>query len=123
MMTLLSTVTRNQFPPIYKDGALNLKAVATYLGLSKRDLGDLSQIQTDSVRFDERMPEHLKVFLTKLAAAIDHVAEAYENDAVKVKTWFLTMNPVFDRKTPLEVILYDRVDTVLAALIAAKDNK
>src|SRR6476620_9295076 len=81
--------------------------IVGFLDLKKRDVASATKLPEGSVRYDLRMPDALRDWLTELATALNLVAEFFK-DATKTNLWFKTPNPMLGNIPPIEMIRMGR---------------
>jgi len=103
---------RNIFSTVPKQDYLgliqNLANVPKFLELEKDDISKAANIPKSTVRYDERMPADLKVFLSEIAIVCELVAGYFDGDVEKTALWFKIENPVLGGISPRDMIRYGR---------------
>lgn len=122
MSEVFASVTGYKFPPIYDDSEVNVRAVVAFLDLRRDHVASALGISVESVRYDERMSTAIRDFILKCAAAIDHVAQYFSDQPIKIKTWFFTRNPMLGGMSAVGLIKLGRIDQLLQFIIDAKSG-
>lgn len=99
--------------------AFDAKKAATFLSLKKEDVGRISSVATSSVRYDDNIPEQVRVRLEEIAATINLVAKQFAGDPEKTASWFKARNPLLGDVSPRDMIRLGRYDRLRRFIIQA----
>lgn len=99
------------------------KKAATFLSLKKADVGRIAAVATTSVRYDQHIPEPVKVRLEEIAGTINLVAKQFNGDEQKTVTWFKATNPLLGDVSPRDMIRLGRYDRLRRFIIQAMIEK
>lgn len=79
-----------------------------FLAFTKEDVSSAADTPLGNVRFDQRMPEELKRYLTEVAAVCENVANFFDGDIIKTSMWFQSSNPLLGNISPRDMIRLGR---------------
>lgn len=121
---ILDTVHRRDPLHIWADdsGEPDYRRVLDLLNLSKGDVSKVSGVAKASVRFDDRMPEPVRLRLDEICNVAALVAEFFEGDLRKTALWFRTPNPMFGKLSPRDMIRLGRYQKLLAYILEARNE-
>ena len=97
----------------------NAKEVQNFLGLKKDDVSRLASVSPKSVRFDDAMPEPVRVRLEEIAITINMVAKVFGGDVDKTVAWFRARNPLLGDISPRDMIRLGRFERLRKYIINA----
>jgi hypothetical protein len=95
------------------------KKAAQFLSLKKSDVGRISAVSETSVRYDNHIPEQVRVRLEEIAATINLVAKQFDGDAAKTASWFKARNPLLGDVSPRDMIRLGRYERLRRFIIQA----
>lgn len=95
------------------------KKAAQFLSLKKSDIGRISAVSETSVRYDNHIPEQVRVSLEETAATINLVAKQFDGDATKTASWFKARNPLLGDVSPRDMIRLGRLERLRLFIIQA----
>lgn len=102
-------------------GDLKIDEVGEFLSISRSELASAFGLSADKLR-PERMSSLTKERIKELAAALEYVAETFDNDINKAKHWINSPNLNFGGSSPKNVILKGRANKVIKFIVSAKEG-
>ena len=103
---------RDIFSNVPKQEYLNLidnpMNVPKFLGLEKEDVSKAANTPKSSIRYDDRMPNDLKIFFNEIAIVCELVATYFNGDIKKTALWFKIENPALGGISPRDMIRFGR---------------
>ena len=72
-----------------------------------------------TVRYDDCVPEQVRVRLEEIAATINLVAKQFDGDAAKTASWFKARNPLLGDVSPRDMIRLGRYERLRRFIIQA----
>lgn len=99
--------------------AFDAKKAAEFLSLKKADVGRIAAVAKSSVRYDDHIPEQVRVRLEEIAATINLVAKQFNGDAEKTVSWFKARNPLLGDVSPRDMIRLGRYERLRRFIIQA----
>lgn len=120
---LFDTVPKRDPLLLFKQGEVEAKKVAVFLDLSAEDMAVVAKIPKDSVRYDQKMPNEMKLRLTEIAAVCDRVADFFNGDVAKTSLWFQLRNPLLGNLAPKDMIRFGRFDKLMDFINAGLAGK
>ena len=123
----MSGLSRDIFSNIPKKDYLSLFAkreayphkVVDFVGFKKEEVSQATGVPSNSIRYDDRMPQILKDRLRELATLFNLVAQFFEGDAEKTALWFKTPNPILGNISPRDMIRFGRYKKLLKFILNA----
>lgn len=103
--------------------AFDARKAAQFLSLKKADIGRIASVAESSVRFDDDIPQQVKLRLEEIAATINLVAMQFNGDAEKTVTWFRARNPLLGDASPRDMIRLGRYDRLRRFIIQAMTSQ
>lgn len=100
-------------------GEARAPKVIEFVGFKKEDVSKATGVPSNSIRYDERMPQILKDRLREWANLLNLVAQFFEGDASKTALWFKTSNPMLGNITPRDMIRFGRSQKLLKFILNA----
>lgn len=103
------------------DGQFIPKNVVEFLDLKNDEVAKAANVSEASVRYDERMPEDLKIRILEIGNICQLVAREFKGDRVRTATWFKVSNPYLGNISPRDMIRlgrYKKLYKILQNLIA-----
>ena len=95
------------------------KKAATFLNLKNADVGRIASVAPTSVRYDDNIPEQVRVRLEEIAATINLVAKQFNGDSEKTVAWFQARNPLLGDVSPRDMIRLGRYERLRRFIIQA----
>lgn len=105
----------------FADQILNPKRVVDFLNLETEDVAKIAGIAKASVRWDEKIPQELRIRLEAIANICLLVADHFKGDAVRTAVWFKTKNPMLGDITPRDMVRFGRHEKLLKFVLAAHE--
>lgn len=99
--------------------AFDAKKAAEFLSLKRADVGRIAAVAKSSVRYDDHIPEQVRVRLEEIAATINLVAKQFNGDAEKTVSWFKARNPLLGDVSPRDMIRLGRYERLRRFIIQA----
>ncbi len=109
---IFNSIPKNDYMHFFVGNKLNAKKIVEALHYKKEDIAVAANVPVNSVRYDNKMPEDLKIRLTEWATALNLVAEFF-NDPEKAVLWFTIPNPMLGDITPRDMIRVGRFKKLL----------
>jgi hypothetical protein len=103
--------------------SFDAKKAALFLSLRKADVGRIASVSESSVRYDDHIPEQVKIRLEEIAATINLVAKQFNGDSDKTGTWFKARNPLLGDISPREMIRLGRYERLRRFIIHAMSGQ
>jgi hypothetical protein len=99
--------------------SFDAKKAAQFLTLKKADVGRIASVSQSSVRYDEHIPESVRLRLEEIAMTINWVAKQFDGDAEKTVAWFHARNPLLGDVSPRDMIRLGRFERLRKFIIQA----
>ena len=112
-MALQSEASKNIFNMpkdtfhFFDDGTVNGREVVNFLGLKKKEVAAATNVNQQSIRYDNKIPAELKERLIEWAIAIN-LAGSYFQDRDKTILWLQTPNELLGDLSPRDMIRLGR---------------
>lgn len=103
--------------------AFDAKKTAQFLALKKADVGRIAAVAEASVRWDNNIPESVRVRMEEIASTINLVAKQFAGDPEKTAAWFRARNPLLGDISPRDMIRLGRYDRLRRFIIQAMTNQ
>lgn len=103
--------------------AFDAKKTAQFLSLKKADVGRIAEVAESSVRWDENIPEAVRIRMEEIASTINLVAKQFNGDPQKTVAWFQARNPLLGDISPRDMIRLGRYDRLRRFIIQAMTNQ
>lgn len=103
--------------------AFDAKKTAQFLSLKKADVGRIASVAATSVRWDDNIPDAVRVRLEEIASTINLVAKQFAGDPEKTAAWFRARNPLLGDISPRDMIRLGRYDRLRRFIIQAMTNQ
>ena len=103
--------------------SFDAKKAAQFLSLKKADVGRIASVAESSVRWDENIPEAVRLRLEEIASTINLVAKQFNGDPEKTVSWFQARNPLLGDVSPRDMIRLGRYDRLRRFIIQAMTNQ
>lgn len=116
---IFSNIPKKDYLSLLDKGDARASKVIDFVGFKKDDVAKASGVPSNSVRYDDRMPQILKDRLREWANLFNLVAQFFEGDAVKTALWFKTPNPILGNISPRDMIRFGRYQKLLKFIINA----
>jgi uncharacterized protein (DUF2384 family) len=110
---IFSNIPKKDYLSLLDKGEARASKVIEFVDFRKDDVAKAVGVPSNSVRYDERMPQILKDRLREWANLFNLVAQFFEGDAIKTALWFKTTNPMLGDITPRDMIRYGRYQKLL----------
>ncbi|MFI5343589.1 MAG: hypothetical protein ACHQUC_05140 [Chlamydiales bacterium] len=121
---IFSNIPNRDYLSLFKKGEARAPEVVDFVGFRKDDIAKATGIPSNSIRYDERMPQILKDRLREWANLFNLVAQFFEGDATKTALWFKTSNPMLGNISPRDMIRFGRYKKLLNYILnALSENK
>lgn len=120
---VFDTVPAKRNLDFYEKNHVDPKKVTDFLDLTKEEISGATGVPKGSVRFDARIPEELKRYITELAVACEKVAEVYGGDVIKTGMWFQTRNPLLGNISPRDMIRLGRFSKLMRFIQNARTGE
>ena len=78
-----------------------------------------SVTKRSTVRYDDCVPEQVRVRLEEIAAIINLVAQQFDGDAAKTAVWFNARNPLLGDASPCDMIRLGRYQRLRSFIMQA----
>ena len=75
--------------------------------------------ERSAVRYDDCVPEQVRVRLEEIAAIINLVAQQFDGDAAKTAVWFNARNPLLGDASPCDMIRLGRYQRLRSFIMQA----
>ena len=116
-----SSTLKNYLKLFDSFGDLDIDATAEFLEASRKELAEAFGYTAEQLR-PTRLSGLAKERISKLAGALEFVAEVFDGNLEKTKFWIKTPNPNFGGASPRELIIRGRYHKVLQFILAARDE-
>lgn len=103
--------------------AFDAKKTAQFLSLKKADVGRIASVAATSVRWDDNIPDAVRVRLEEIASTINLVAKQFSGDPEKTAAWFRARNPLLGDISPRDMIRLGKYDRLRRFIIQAMTNQ
>lgn len=103
--------------------AFDARKAASFLSLKKADVGRIAAVAEASVRYDDHIPEAVRVRMEEIASTINLVAKQFSGDREKTAAWFQARNPLLGDISPRDMIRLGRYDRLRRFIIQAMTNQ
>jgi hypothetical protein len=121
---IFSNIPKEDYLALLQKGEARAPKVIEFVGFKKDDVAKATGLPTNSIRYDQRMPQILKDRLREWANLFNLVAQFFEGDAVKTALWFKTSNPLLGNIAPRDMIRFGRYHKLLKFILnALSENK
>jgi len=120
---VFETVPLRRNLDFYEKNHVSPKKVTDFLELTKDEISGATGVPKGSIRFDDRIPEELKRYITELAVACEKVAEVFGGDAIKTVMWFQTRNPLLGNISPRDMIRLGRFSKLMRFIQNARTGQ
>jgi hypothetical protein len=119
---LFDTVPKDKILSFLYEGAdageINVKELVDFLGLDRAEVATIcGDMNIDSVRFDNRMPQQIRNKFIEIANLCELVAKNFSGDPTKTQTWFMVKNPLLEDCSPIELIKDGKLDIVYTSIL------
>ena len=119
---LFHSIARVNALKLFRAGRPDGERIVEFLDLAKRDVARAAKVPKESVRYDLRMPEVLRVWFETIGACIELVNSHFD-DSDRTLLWFKTPNPLLGDVKPIDFVKMGRVRKLLAIIQSAlSDN-
>jgi antitoxin Xre/MbcA/ParS-like protein len=98
---------------LFAKGEAYPSKVVHFVDLKKEEVARATGVPSNSIRYDERMPQVLKDRLREIATLLNLVAQFFEGDQEKTLLWFKTPNPMLGNISPRDMIRFGRYKKLL----------
>jgi hypothetical protein len=105
---IFDTVPEKRYLDLYEEEAIQPQKVVKFLAFTKADVASAADTPIGNVRYDQRIPEELKRYLTEVAVVCENVANFFGGDTIKTSMWFQTSNPLLGNISPRDMIRLGR---------------
>lgn len=119
---LFGNVARKDHLHVSNEGRMDYKKVASFLGLTKKDLSRIADVGASSVRFDEKIPAGLAKRLNEVANIANLVADVFAGDAEKTALWFQTPNFMLGDISPRDMLRMGRYKRLLKFIQQSREE-
>jgi hypothetical protein len=102
-----------------EEGNVKIQETQDFLEITRLELAELFGLTSDQLRPD-RMGPKTKEKIAELAGALEFVAESFDGDTKKAKTWFKMPNLNFGGASPRELILRGKKNKVLQFILSSR---
>lgn len=105
---VFSNIAKKDYLSLFDKGEARAPKVVDFLGFKKEEVAQATGVSTNSIRYDERMPQILKDRLREFATLLNLVAQFFEGDVEKTTLWFKIPNPILGNISPRDMIRFGR---------------
>lgn len=105
---IFSNIPQKDYLSLFNKGEAKSSKVIDFIDFKKDDVAKATGVPSNSVRYDERMPQILKDRLREWATLLNLVAQFFEGDVEKTALWFKTPNPMLGDISPRDMIRFGR---------------
>lgn len=116
---IFSNIPKKDYLSLFVKGEASPTHVVGFIGFKKEDVAQATGVPSNSIRYDERMPQVLKDRLRELATLFNLVAQFFDGDAEKTALWFKTPNPILGNVSPRDMIRFGRYKKLLKFILNA----
>jgi uncharacterized protein (DUF2384 family) len=116
---IFSNIPKKDYLSLFDKGEARAPKVVDFVGFKKEEIAQATGVPSNSIRYDERMPQILKDRLRELATLFNLVAQFFDGDAEKTALWFKTPNPMLGDISPRDMIRSGRYKKLLKFIINA----
>lgn len=116
---IFSNIPKKDYLSLLDKGEARASKVIEFVDFRKDDVAKAAGVPSNSVRYDERMPQILKDRLREWANLLNLVAQFFEGDAIKTALWFKTTNPILGDISPRDMIRFGRYHKLLKFILNA----
>lgn len=116
---IFSNIPKEDYLSLLERGEARAPKVIKFVGFKKGDMAKATGVPTNSIRYDEKMPQILKDRLREWANLLNLVAQFFEGDAIKTALWFKTPNPILGNISPRDMIRFGRYQKLLKFILNA----
>ena len=122
-MGLFSTVPKTDFLKFLymEDGSVDARLLSEFLNLTRADLAAMFGVNADSIRFDGRLSFEMKEKMIELANLCEMVAQNFQGNVLKTKTWFIISNPHLNNRKPLDLIKTGNNEELVATILSSSN--
>jgi hypothetical protein len=99
-----------------EEGTINAKVLVEFLELDRADVANICDINLESVRYDQKMPQQIRIKFIEIANLCELVAENFGGDQIKTRTWFLVKNPLLGDSSPIDLIKNGQIDKLYSSI-------
>jgi hypothetical protein len=99
------------------------RKAAEFLSLKNADVGRIASVATSAVRWDDNMPEPVRLRMEEIASTINLVARQFAGDRDKTFAWFTARNPLLGDISPRDMIRLGRFDRLRRFIVQAMTNQ
>lgn len=94
------------------------KGVVDFLGLTKKDIANATNLKLSTIRYDDKIPKELVQWRLEVATICELVAEFFEADKNKTSLWFNLPNPALGGISPKEMIRIGQHEKLRKAIVS-----
>lgn len=116
---IFSNIPNKDYLSLLNKGEARPSKVIEFVEFKKDDIAKATGVPSNSIRYDERMPQILRDRLREWANLLNLVAQFFEGDAVKTALWFKTSNPILGNISPRDMIRFGRYQKLLKFILNA----
>lgn len=116
---IFSNIPEKDYLSLFDKGETRASKVIEFVKFKKEDVAKATGLPSNSIRYDNRMPQILKDRLREWAILFNLVAQFFNGDAVKTVLWFHTLNPMLGNISPRDMIRYGRYQKLLKFILNA----
>lgn len=116
---IFSNIAKKDYLSLLDKGEARAPKVIEFVGFKKDDVAKATGVSSNSIRYDDRMPQILKDRLREWANLFNLVAQFFEGDAIKTAFWFKTPNPILGNISPRDMIRFGRYQKLLKFILSA----
>lgn len=103
--------------------SFDAQKAAQFLSLKKADVGRIAAVSASSVRWDENIPEAVRIRMEEIASTINLVAKQFNGDEEKTFAWFQARNPLLGDISPRDMIRLGRYERLRRFIIQAMTSQ
>lgn len=113
-------VKSSHFPEFYKGGEVQPKIMMKFLGITRKDVCEMTGTHSATLRFDDRMQDSVRTAFIELANMIEFVANVFEGDRNKARIWFIITNLNLGDLSPVDMIKLGKANKLAQFIYSAK---
>lgn len=111
--SFFGNVPKKDYLSLFAKGEATPSKVVDFVDLKKEEVARATGVSSNSIRYDERMPQILKDKLREIATLLNLVAQFFDGDEEKTILWFKTPNPILGDISPRDMIRFGRYKKLL----------